>query len=1065
MAANENGMSAIENSMTATENPSQNRIDRVEATSPVEAETTVTERFQTEANQELKALIVEFSKTEDPAVTMLFGSCSIECDETNGKTEAGDRHEDAADDTAHATEKNTLREFNDKVNQSAPDAALERILSPHAKSHEDLQGVAAEFHQRGQDALREALKELSVTADGAPATVRDYREKFLVSESKSTSELAREQVGSNATDEQVKVFERQLLHLNGKMEPTIFAEGSVIRMPGQTADGGIVSKKAGITATEWSDGSRTEIAESGRGSVYAFNSAGDSIETSWDARNLGGNVVMMIGADKMITVTAVGDRIEQVFIADAGPDGNGSYETTSITSKDEQGRNLVQHFEPGELAPYKITVVDAERTIEFSPDAEGEFRSPDGNFGLQAEKLLYTRVPEANGGETKIFGDGNWQTEDADGVVIKSGGKDDWGREAEYEYTGDSINPTKTTIDMGNGTRVVLEYNADENVHRGHELDGDGNRIRAVEQGEDGRLIFDDGNGAKTATLKDGTTYTEKTHEDGSSTVTYEKDGEAYSEQYDKDEYKTADVFKSKDGRIFTMRFDNQGEDLTLLKFESPDGSLTELNVDEHNDTANGYRVDKLGKVVDSVSIHEDKFLYRNLMTGELRAEKYVKGVGESGMPKFVPGEFSADAGTFTYLNSTGLRTVEPVFTGRTDVFHPDGSVVGDTISGDQSSVTADGIATVLHDDETGVRLNADRTIDRWNTSEGEGHYGESLTLHESKFLDAHPAVDRREIAEVHRRLGGDTAKLDRFYEKLATIASANNLTDTQRATLQKNIIHHVAYPGEIYQGASPSCNSAVVQRELVMTRPDLYVEHVVNSISKGFIATADGAKVALDPENLKMADESGRDLASRIFQTAALSAHFHPRAVFLNTADGAGQVVTKPDSAESKSGTFDGLNLAQIASLRFKLTGEEKAVTLVENLDELRTAFELNGGAPMIIGVDATKSPFEGNGPVGSGDGINHVVTLVGLTLDRAYVQNQWGLENDRSSSRTALDPELLIQNMTAQSLSDKPGKAIVISAGHHELAFQIENGKSVIDHNLSTTIKEGVEMMPEMQ
>ncbi len=96
---------------------------------------------------------------------------------------------------------------------------------------------------------------------------------------------------------------------------------------------------------------------------------------------------------------------------------------------------------------------------------------------------------------------------------------------------------------------------------------------------------------------------------------------------------------------------------------------------------------------------------------------------------------------------------------------------------------------------------------------------------------------------------------------------------------MHKTLMHHVAYPDEIVQGRSPTCNVAVLEIEMAKNYPAKYVDFVVDAVSKDgkgseSYKTIGGKTVRFDENNLKMSDMSGRDLASRVFQTAALQTH-----------------------------------------------------------------------------------------------------------------------------------------------------------------------------------------------
>src|SRR5262249_10706094 len=264
-------------------------------------------------------------------------------------------------------------------------------------------------------------------------------------------------------------------------------------------------------------------------------------------------------------------------------------------------------------------------------------------------------------------------------------------------------------------------------------------------------------------------------------------------------------------------------------------------------------------------------------------------------------------------------------------------------------------------------------------------------------------------------------------------------------------------------QGRTPSCNVSVIERDMAMSGPDKYVATVVQAVSEGTITTTDGTKVPLDPANLKLADSSGRDLASRIFQTTAIQAEFYPRKEFRNSEDGVGRLYPSPFNALDVPATFAGMTMPHIHDVRYKLTGEEKGITQISNVNDLLAAFDSNGGQPMIIAVDGTHEPFGGGGPVGSGGNLNHVVTITRIDKGpptRVYVANQWGLDNDHSTRETSIDASKLVTNMQLRTrVGDQvvTGPGMVLTPGDHTKGYTVRRGKVVEDRTLASAIAKG--------
>src|SRR5262249_20152492 len=139
------------------------------------------------------------------------------------------------------------------------------------------------------------------------------------------------------------------------------------------------------------------------------------------------------------------------------------------------------------------------------------------------------------------------------------------------------------------------------------------------------------------------------------------------------------------------------------------------------------------------------------------------------------------------------------------------------------------------------------------------------------------------------------------------------------------------------------------------------YVKILHTAFATGELKTSDGKTVSLDRENLYMADSTGRNLCSRAFQTLSVQVLYDGRRVVRNHEDGTLRLYREPYNKDDVTKIFTGLNLAQIAELRYRLTGQEKSVCLVENVSDLIAAFEKHNkiGKGMTISVFPQKPPF----------------------------------------------------------------------------------------------------------
>lgn len=932
--------------------------------------------------------------------------------------------------------------------------------------------VSARFESNAKQALVDSQRALKVTNDGAPAKTIEYQDRFKIEKDMSAIDLASSLAGPNATKEQIEFYAQQILVLNERYTETIqaarFAAGQEIKLPGQLANGGVVGIKQGVVTTEWSNGGRSMASETGEGRVNFTDARGVQVEISWNPRDLGGNSETRMTNDRESTTDAKGKTTERIWRVTDEATGDGDWLTTEISTTDEKGRRFKQEFTPGNASPDRIILTNPDNsTIELKPNNKGEYVAADGKIALSDSFLLYARNEEADGTVTRSYENGDIEKYEPRGRIVSSQGTDEWGRAFAYEYKAGERTPFKATLTTKSGDAVDLARQRNGS-YKGDYIK-DGAKIGSIDLGADGRLIYrNDRENTVTTELKDGTVLEKKVNADKTSTISYTRGGDGFVVDYDAKGGKTKEVFTGADGRKTTRILPIAGKQDASVKIESPDGSITELKYDRAADSFKGERRDKSGAVVEHVGLQEDKLIFIDVKTAAVRAEKFIKPSDESPIPSLMPGTYDKDTGTFTYTNPDKSTTVESFAPGRTDSVRPDGTIQGTTKTGDFSVLRKDGEATVLHSDGTGVRLNTDGTIDRWGPRDRDNAHKERLSPVEEQFLRGHPDIDRRDFAEIHRKLANDPAKLDSFIIELSKIDSAKNLSDREKSALRKDIMRHVAYPGEIYQGRTPSCNVSVVERDVAMLMPDSYAKMIVEAVSEGSVTLSDGSKVPLDPNNLKLADSSGRNLASRIFQTAAIQAEFHPRRVFRNSEDGVGRLYPTPYNPADKPIVFAGMNMAHIIDIRHKLTGEEKTVALIDNTAELIKAFEINGGGPMIAAVDGSKPPFENNGPVGPGSSANHVVTITRIESGppvKVYLHNQWGLANDHSTKETAVDGAKLIENMRVKvRVGGKlvTASAMVITKGDHTKAYDISRGRLVESKSLTATLKKGGAMIP---
>src|SRR5262249_19805061 len=355
--------------------------------------------------------------------------------------------------------------------------------------------------------------------------------------------------------------------------------------------------------------------------------------------------------------------------------------------------------------------------------------------------------------------------------------KDSWERPCVYDFLPGQNQPYKATITPKPGEDPIEFKRQPDNSYKADYIDASKKKIGTIELGSDGRITYIN-DAAKTARaeLKDGTTIETTKLPSGETRKVYTKGSDSLAIDYDNKGHQVAQTYTGADGRKVTKNFVNEGKNLDTVTVEEPGNVKTEMKYDKNAATFKGERKDASGTVLETVTLQEDKFVYTDVKTSAVRAEKYLGTTEENLIPTLLPGAYDRDSGTFTYENDDKSKSVETFSPGRTDRIRSDGTIDGRTATGDVSTVKPSGEATVLHSAGTGVRLNANGTIDRWGRSDSDNANGEALSPVEDNYLKSHPDVDRRALAEIHQRLQGDNTKLDAFYTQPERVDTASNL-------------------------------------------------------------------------------------------------------------------------------------------------------------------------------------------------------------------------------------------------------------------------------------------------
>lgn len=697
------------------------------------------------------------------------------------------------------------------------------------------------------------------------------------------------------------------------------------------------------------------------------------------------------------------------------------------TQKDSQGRTITENVHS---KPPTLTIKGDDYVMTMKQGAHGEFHGVkkdaaghviDNNVGRDASGQVFSETKDATG-VTRTFEDHRTEKTDPAGNVIERTGKDTAGRDlTQHFHPGDS-GPYQVEIKINPGDPpLIFDRAADGRLlHENKSSTGEVLSTVDVNLSTGDLHYHTQRTGADWTVHKDGTANGElRTGPDDVQRTRMSKDGDLVTTEVHKDasgkEHVVRETYMDPKGTIFRNSYTNDVLDHIVI--QKSDGII-----DLHNpgyDPWKGTFISFTGKVETVRMFPGNAIVYKDENTGTMHEDKVSWKPGRY-VPSLEKHEYDTNTGKYTDGELGPTKILNTHAPGRMDMVTGDGSVYGMTITGDLSYQKSDGHAAVVHPTQEGARFTEDGKIEMWSPA---GTKQDTLTPHEESFLKTHPEVDRRDFLEIHRKHADDKAKLDEMYAQLERVNSADKLSAEEKSGLVKTFMHHVAYPAEIYQGHAPTCHVSVIQRDLAIGHPETYAKFVMDAVVDGEFETANGTKVPYDVDNLKMTDFSGRDIGTRIFQTAALNLLLYPEQAVRNSEDGVAKAqhvlhhfVNGEDIPIGDTQDVVSLNLVQIAKIRNEITGESKALIKLQSVEDLERLIKQNAPAPTTIWVDAHSYPFSGGGPLSNAVS-GHFTTITGVDQGppvKFYVQNQWGLESDHSSLLTAVEAQDVFNNMS---------------------------------------------------
>lgn len=970
------------------------------------------------------------------------------------------------------------------------------VHNTEAKNPEQTSEIYIENATRS---LRKSILDgqLKFTTDGAAPKVVEYRNEFKTTSATNANQLAAEQLGANASPEQMAKYVSVLAAVNSLEAPDkVIPAGTIVKLPGQTADGGITHWTKGKTHTVWHDGTSMELAERGQGkATFTERASGCETTITWDPEEKKNCTISKTYEERRIETDAEGVRTEKL-----PPD----WGLKSKVHQDALGRKVSMDFNPKDNKLLKVSIQDWKNgtVIELEPNDKGVLKGKKTDKvgdvlatiegRLEGDKVTLYEVQKHKDLLIRRYENGTVEEFKADKLTRRTS-KDDWGRQLDevlkppgrmpphqvHITLNDKTDPSKTTR---------LTFTRTDFGEYWGETIKDGKVDQRYQLRPSGQIMFHK-NQKVWSDLKDGThlertqTYDARDPKKVSGyKISQSKDGATYTVYTDRDGTIQRDTYawNGPGGREIERQRATNGRLFTGLTIKESDGHKTDLNYDVTAGMFSGQRRDATGKVVESVVVADDKIIYskpdgsRRIEVFDLKAKDMLGKKPKSGL-------YDIQHGTESFQNEDESVSVKTVAEGRSDKVIDDycmgKTIVGSTIRGERSKVTPE--YTVVHNpDGSGVRLNSDLSVDRWGENDGDNALREPLREAESDYLKylrdngKESEIDLRDFAEIHRQFAtrpDADATLTKFYAALKTLDTTKNLTGDELRALRANILRDVAHPEEIDQSRSPTCNTEVVRREMVMNCPDDYVmrfHHAMNdSKVPVYLKPIDGAYgsnsakpdayVYVDPQNLKLADCTGRNIAARIFDNLSIQITAQPDYNWEATEDGLGKFV--PKDAENEPKEFSGMQMGDIADVLTKLTGVNRGVLQLNEIEDLNTAFEANGKRSMVVAVNASKSPFTYEPPSFDFDELytNHVVSLTNIYEQdgKTYVNymNQWGLENDHSTRATSVRIERFLNNMTGINTSWRGYRPMtppqMITAGDPDKVYKVEGGKIVED------------------
>lgn len=400
--------------------------------------------------------------------------------------------------------------------------------------------------------------------------------------------------------------------------------------------------------------------------------------------------------------------------------------------------------------------------------------------------------------------------------------------------------------------------------------------------------------------------------------------------------------------------------------------------------------------------------------------------------PLFENLEFDERTGSICRSDNNGNRVIQ-WFNHRREDHEADGTVMWNRRTGEKSYISPQGDVVTMFPDGTSefMQLDASGAARVIEIHLHEQSKTLSVSAEVQAFMRTHRRfIDPRDFLQMYCRFVSNADFVTGILHQLNRLLMIPLSGGDERIGLVAgNLLHHVAYPDEIFAGLAPTSAACAIQTLFAGTNPLRYISLIGECLASNQLRLPGGVVVPMDFENLLSGDCSGRDPAGRAFQTVALRVAFFPDCLYSNSRGGWG---VDAGSDRGDAPLSSALSLEQVTNVVFRLGGGETSVVELKSLGDLVSAFNIAGQRSMLVSVNANAAPFGRND---DSEPCAQLLNVRAITVENRRVQVHLCSQSLRpqaeSSDRAVIDGDVLFNNMLSLSRGDGRRHALVIVFG----------------------------------